>query len=626
MESIHQYEEQYLKAKIAYYDGNPFLTDAEFDVLEEFLKGKNSKVINQVGSKRKDFDFPHPSRMRSLSKIQMSQTESSKDYKIEEFIKWYDKRKKIVGASTLLASAKFDGNAINIIYRGGILSNILTRGDGNTGKDITKRLKSYLPEEIHSTIKLTNTDVLEIRAEVVIDLNLFNSKYAKDFANARNYIGGVLGADEEDLNKTSELKIMPIHYILNGNHIEPNNFSNNPVFHTNNSIFFEIDRYAQTIKLFEEIRLKYNYQLDGVVISFSEQYRKKLGENEHEPEWAVAIKFIPPEAITTVTDIEWNVSKNGELIPTVLLEPVFLDGSTIRRVSGYNAGYIVNKKIGKNAKLSIAKAGEIIPEVQKVIISSSNTNQLVTNCPACSSETEFDGIHLYCTNEDCIGKKAKQLSSAIKVLNIKGIGEKTIEPFAKTFNNIFELIRWARTEAVTVNGNIDQYGIKYGSRSHELFLNAFKNIKTINYSQIIQTLGYENVGDKLSTQIAREHAGLDFDYSNLEKELVAKLRSEKESNFIKSIVRDIELMGGIEINKPKIETNLNVVYACLTGSPKAFGFNVKQDFLAKYPNLQEISINDKKCQFLITDSYQSTSSKMKDAVKRGITIKTYGDF
>ena len=139
-------------------------------------------------------------------------------------------------------------------------------------------------------------------------------------------------------------------------------------------------------------------------------------------------------------------------------------------------------------------------------------------------------------------------------------------------------------------------------------------------------LGYDNVGDKLSVQLAREYEGLDFDYANLERALVAKLRSPEVSGYIKKVVHDLETLK-ITIDKPKKQiSNMKTIYVCMTGSPKIFGFPTKAEFIAEFPMVEEVSITDKKCQFLITDSYNSTSNKMGVAEKKGITIKTYGDF
>ncbi|HRT03839.1 MAG TPA: hypothetical protein P5513_07860 [Candidatus Diapherotrites archaeon] len=624
MENLNLLEDKYLKAKIAYYEGNPIMSDAEFDVLEDHLRSLGSKVIEQVGSKRKDFNFPHPSRMLSLSKIQTEACERGIDYKENDFIKWFKKNINIIGKIPLLeASPKFDGNAINIIYHGNKLLSILTRGDGIRGKDITKKMSIHVPQElILSDLNVNDNDIIEIRAEVVIDVSIFNEKYSSEFANARNYVAGVIGMDDIDDIRVSELKVIPLHFILNGKHVNWHHFKENKEFSKNWNISFVHNDYVKIIKSFEDLRKGFNYRLDGVVISFPTEFREILGENEHDPEWSIAIKFVPVETITEVKGVEWNVSKKGEIIPTVLLSPVFLDGSKVSRASGYNAGYIINKGIGIGAKVSLAKSGDIIPEIQKVIIETQDPFVLPDKCPACGDKLSYDGVHLMCTNSICEGKIAKQLATAISILDVKGVGEKTIEPFSKRFKDIYEVIKFVLSNP----DSLDEFGFEIGSKSHQNFVNAFRNIKSISYYQVIQMLGYENVGKKLAIQLAREHAGLDYNYMHLERAIVEKLRSREVSNYIKEVVKGLEDLG-ISVDRPKSDDlNKDIIGVCLTGSPKNFGYSTKSDFLAKFPRVKEVSISDPLCKYLVTDSYDSESSKMKNAKKNGIKIVTYGDF
>ena len=112
----------------------------------------------------------------------------------------------------------------------------------------------------------------------------------------------------------------------------------------------------------------------------------------------------------------------------------------------------------------------------------------------------------------------------------------------------------------------------------------------------------------------------------MEKALVAKLHEPEIESYIKEAVRELESLGVI-VDKPSEKVKkAGTVYCCLTGSPKSWGFKTKEEFIAKFPDLIEVGISDKECQYLITDSYSSTSSKMKVAEKKGITVKTYGDF
>jgi len=196
MEDIKRLETLYLKAKIEYYEGTPIMTDPEFDAIEKILKELGSKAPEQVGSKRKDFDFPHPSPMLSLSKVQTEKNEDgTTNYMEDKFNTWLLKRATTLrmppGDLILQASPKFDGSAINIIYRNGTLENVLTRGDGALGKSALKRFKPRLPE------KIDINGVVEIRCECVIDTDIFEEKYygSKEdgkYANARNFVAGVI--------------------------------------------------------------------------------------------------------------------------------------------------------------------------------------------------------------------------------------------------------------------------------------------------------------------------------------------------------------------------------------------------------------------------------------------------
>jgi len=380
--NIQNLETQYLKAKIAYYEGTPIMTDSAFDVLEKELKEAGSKVIEQVGSKRKDFDFPHPHPMRSLSKIQTESKDGVTNYMEKEFFDWFNKRESRVKAAGgesayIHYSPKFDGSAINIIYRGPKLEAVLTRGDGKTGKDVTDRFRKYLPELFYDEelSEYNTTPLTEIRCEAVISKKIFNEKYAADFANARNYVAGVIGKDDFDVQKVSEITLVPLHFLIDGYHEDITHFTKlvkeYPIFSTSYSAIIppREQLYITVMKNNERLREQFDLGLDGVVFSFDYAYRELLGENEHDPNWAVAIKFVPEEAVTTVIGIEWNLGKTGELCPVVLVKPVQLAGTTVKRASGYNAGYIIKNHIQPGTIVSLCKRGDIIPAIQEVIFS-----------------------------------------------------------------------------------------------------------------------------------------------------------------------------------------------------------------------------------------------------------------
>lgn len=256
-----------------------------------------------------------------------------------------------------------------------------------------------------------------------------------------------------------------------------------------------------------------------------------------------------------------------------------------------------------------------------------NTHELFipSHCPHCNSELTFDGIHLMCNNTKCKGRIAKQLASNASFINLKGIGPKTIESFASDFEDLVDLIVWTRTKGES--SDIENYDIVHNSRSHELFLNAFNNIKVLTYGQVIVLMSYNNVGLKLADQVANMYNTGDADFTGHDRSIVEMFKGEEVKDKIKAKIEALVAVGiDVEIPVPKVITS-DSLFVCMTGSPKPFGFATKKVFTELIGDkLNEVSITSKDCQYLITDDLNSKSSKMKNAEKKGIEVITYGAF
>ena len=260
---------------------------------------------------------------------------------------------------------------------------------------------------------------------------------------------------------------------------------------------------------------------------------------------------------------------------------------------------------------------------QTIMIPANLQKYLPTVCPSCGSILTFDGIHLMCNNKYCGGIVAKKLAYAVGVLDLKGVGNSTIAPFAKDFSNMYRLFQWILLNNQDPKFNLERYGITKGSRSEEIFVKSFTNIKSLKYSQVILLMGFDGVGNKLSEQVARQYCGLKYDYASLEKALVDSFQNQDIYNYIQDSVKFLEAHG-VSIDRPVDKTDANTIHVCMTGSPKDFGFKTKEEFLKQFPNCQETDL--KHAKYLITDSYTSNSGKMAAARKAKVTIVTYGDF
>lgn len=241
-------------------------------------------------------------------------------------------------------------------------------------------------------------------------------------------------------------------------------------------------------------------------------------------------------------------------------------------------------------------------------------------CPACGHELEFDGIHLMCENTSCSGRLAKILASSLPIIGVKGVGSKGIAPFASDFDNILDVVVWVREFGKTEA--IERYGLKLGTRSHEIFVNAFTTIKSLPYHKVIHAMGFAGVGKKISVQVANEMCGVDFDYARLERSLVDMMRSSTVSESIVEYVKELERVH-IKVDRP-VKPSADAVYVCLTGSPASAGYKTKSEFLSHYEGrIIETSLSDAKCNYLVTNDLNSTTGKMADAKKKGIAIVTY---
>jgi DNA ligase (NAD+) len=189
--NIREKENLYILAKTKYYEGEPILSDFEFDNLEDELKLENSQVIKIVGSQDlKDIKFNHVSPMLSLNKIQVQRNEAI-SIPSNKFLGWQTSNSpNAFQKYTFEATPKFDGSSCNLIYENGKLTLALTRGDGSKGQNIIEKMKLIVPETINIL------DKVEIRGEVVIPITTFDSKYSNIYKNPRNFVAGILGRDE----------------------------------------------------------------------------------------------------------------------------------------------------------------------------------------------------------------------------------------------------------------------------------------------------------------------------------------------------------------------------------------------------------------------------------------------
>ncbi|MDK8241532.1 DNA ligase (NAD(+)) LigA [Corynebacterium sp. HMSC067D03] len=432
------------KHRDLYYNGQPVITDAEFDEMFRRLQKMEEEhpelavpdsPTKQVGAPTADSafaDVTHPERMMSLDNV----------FSEEEMREWLDKT-----PGPYLTELKIDGLSIDLIYENGELTRAATRGDGTTGEDITANARVI--EDIPHKLTGDAPAFLEVRGEVFIrpedfpELNELRQKEGgKPFANPRNTAaGGLRQKNPEDVKKRK------LRMICHG--IGAREGFNPATQHEAYEKLAEwglpvseytrraetADDVLKAVKYWGEHRNDAIHEMDGLVVkvdSVAEQ--RGLGATSRAPRWAIAYKYPPQEVTTKLLDIEVSVGRTGRATPYAVLEPVFVSGSTVSMATLHNQHEVKRKGVMIGDTVVVRKAGEIIPEVLGPVadLRDGTEREFVypENCPACGTKLapakEGDADWRCPNTRSCPAQLATRLEyiASRGAFDIEALGEK----------------------------------------------------------------------------------------------------------------------------------------------------------------------------------------------------------
>lgn len=432
------------KHRDLYYNGQPVITDAEFDEMFRRLQKMEEEhpelavpdsPTKQVGAPTADSafaDVTHPERMMSLDNV----------FSEEEMREWLDKT-----PGPYLTELKIDGLSIDLIYEDGELTRAATRGDGTTGEDITANARVI--EDIPHKLTGDAPAFLEVRGEVFIrpedfpELNELRQKEGgKPFANPRNTAaGGLRQKNPEDVKKRK------LRMICHG--IGAREGFNPATQHEAYEKLAEwglpvseytrraetADDVLKAVKYWGEHRNDAIHEMDGLVVkvdSVAEQ--RGLGATSRAPRWAIAYKYPPQEVTTKLLDIEVSVGRTGRATPYAVLEPVFVSGSTVSMATLHNQHEVKRKGVMIGDTVVVRKAGEIIPEVLGPVadLRDGTEREFVypENCPACGTKLapakEGDADWRCPNTRSCPAQLATRLEyiASRGAFDIEALGEK----------------------------------------------------------------------------------------------------------------------------------------------------------------------------------------------------------
>ncbi|MCF7926213.1 MAG: NAD-dependent DNA ligase LigA [Candidatus Izimaplasma sp.] len=514
VELLKKYNYQY------YVLDNPTVTDQEYDaLLHELiqLEEKHPDLVRddsptkRVGSKILDkFEkVTHDQSMLSLSNA----------FNVEELRDFDEKIKKHIDHPLYIVELKIDGLAGSIKYTNQQLVLGATRGNGVVGENITENIKTIrsLP------LKIDYKDPLEVRGEVFMsnkafkkanDARLENGK--SKFMNPRNAASG--SVRQLDSKKASKRNLdMFIYSIVNplehgvNTQSEALEFAKKLGFkvNPNTKTCNDIDEVINYISVYEEKRSDLSYDIDGIVIKVNDiRLYDKIGYTAKSPKWAIAYKFPAEEVVTKINSITFQVGRTGQITPVANLNPVIVQGSRVARATLHNADYIQGKDIREGDFVVIKKAGDIIPEVVRVLINRReeglNPFEMIDRCPICHTELvrkDSEADH-YCVNPHCDRKKIEGIIhfASRRAMNIEGLGNRIIELF---YN---EGIITKIDDIYHLEDHKEELYLKegFGKKSIKKLLTAIENSKDNELDKLLFGLGIRHVGEKVSRLLAQE--------------------------------------------------------------------------------------------------------------------------
>ena len=527
-ELLHQYNYEY------HVKDNPSVPDSEYDkLLHELidietqhpeLKTADSPAVRVGGEAQSSFEkVRHETPMLSLSNAFN-----------EEDLRRFDQRvREAVGEVSYMCELKIDGLAVSLKYENGRLVQGLTRGDGTTGEDITENLKT-----IHAIpLTLKQPISFEVRGEAYMPRKSFmklneekEKKGEAPFANPRNAAAGSLRQLDPKLAAARKLDIFL--YSINDfteldatsqsealTELDELGFKTNP----ERIIAKTIDDVLDYIAHWTTSRDALSYDIDGIVIKVNAiEHQEEMGFTQKSPRWAIAYKFPAEEVVTTLLDIELSIGRTGVVTPTAVLEPVHVAGTTVSRASLHNEDLIHERDIRIGDEVVVKKAGDIIPEVVRVILDRRPENtekyHMPTHCPSCGHElVRIEGeVALRCINPKCQAQLIEGLKHFVsrQAMNIDGLGTKIIEQLYshELIKDVADIFYLKKEDLLPLE--------RMGEKKVDNLMQAIENAKSQSLEHLLFGLGIRHLGVKASRVLAEKYETMNRLMQVTENELV----------------------------------------------------------------------------------------------------------
>ena len=549
--------------------------------------------------------------------------------------------------ATYIVEPKVDGLSVALEYQNGVFVRGATRGDGVVGEDVTENLRTIksIPLKLEGV-----PPVLIVRGEVFMPKSVFeklNEEREKRgealFANPRNAAAGSMR--QLDPKIAAERKLDAL--IFNIQYVEGISFkSDSESLDWLETLKFKvisrvgvssIEEAGKQIELIGENRDQYSFDIDGAVVKLDDlSVRAILGSTSKFPRWAAAYKYPPEQKESIVQDIVIQVGRTGVLTPKAVVAPVRLAGTTVTNATLHNVDYIRDKDIRIGDTVLVQKAGEIIPEIVRVVPEKrpedSAEYRFPTHCPVCGAPVarDEDGAHIRCTGAECPAQLLRNLThfASRDAMDIEGLGPAVVESlvdaqFVRTPADLYDL------DAQSV-ASLE----RLGQKSAENLIAAIERSKSNDLSRLLFAFGIRQVGQKAAKVLAARFGTLDAlcaatveeltcidDVGEITAKNVVEWLSSKQSRHLIEALRSrgVNMTSSAEPVGDKLAGKTFV----LTGTLERFTRDEASEMIEKLGGKVSGSVS-KKTSYVVAG--EAAGSKLKKANELGIPVLSEEDF
>ena len=634
--------------KLYYEQDEPEISDYEYDQLTQRLRKietehpelvTKSSPSQKVGGKNKNIfsQVVHDVQMQSLQDV----------FSLEDVESFVDKVHEEFGDDAQFSvETKIDGLSISLEYENGILVRGSTRGDGFVGEDVTQNIMKIktIPH------KLTKDITIEVRGEVYLPRKEFDkineellAQNKQQLSNPRNAAAGTLRQLDSTLVEKRKLSVFIFNVQKGGSfatHSESLDYLKEAGMNVIElrSVCTTKEEVVAYIKKIGELRDSVEYDIDGAVVKVNDLLkRQEMGQTVKVPKWAVAYKYPPEQRETKVLDIKLQVGRTGQVTPVVILEPVRVAGSIISKTTLHNFDFMKEKDIKIGDRVIIQKAGDVIPEVDRVLVEKRDGTEkefeVPTICPVCGEELEKEDaeVALRCTNSECPAQLYRSITHFVSrdCMDVSGMGDAIVETLIEKefLKDVADIYYLKYDDVYSLEG--------FKEKSAENIMSAIEATKNNSLDKLLFGLGIRHIGKKASKILAQsfddiyaikeasiEELSALEDFGNIMAVSVYNFFKKEETDKIIEKLRlaGVNLKGHKEEKKSEI---LKDKVLCVTGSFDNYSRGDIVKLIEENSGKASTSVS-KKTNYLIAG--EAAGSKLTKANELGVEVITIEQF